>query len=171
MSRQDQPISDVMWVHRDTLIPNSYNPNKVAPPELKLLKTSIKEDGWTQPIVINSDNTIVDGFHRWTVSGHKEIFDMTEGLVPVVKLKETDETQKRMATIRHNRARGTHGVLEMSDIVKSLIDDGVTGEEIMKRLMMDKEEVTRLLFKSGIPQSEVFKDLEFSKAWTPKKEK
>jgi ParB-like chromosome segregation protein Spo0J len=168
MSKYNQPLENVVWRHRDELSPNDYNPNRVAPPELRLLKISIIEDGWTQPIVINPDMTIVDGFHRWTVSGHKEIFDLTEGNVPTVMVKPRDKAQQKMATIRHNRARGTHGVLDMSNIVGSMVKDGITGEEIMKRLSMEKEEVTRLLFSQGIPQSEVFKDADFSKAWTPK---
>jgi ParB-like chromosome segregation protein Spo0J len=163
-----QPLNDIKWVDRELLKPNGYNPNKVAPPELKLLKISILEDGWTQPIVINSDNSIVDGFHRWTVSGHKEIFSLTDGLVPVVTLSQKTQSDKQMATIRHNRARGTHGVLEMSNIVVDLVNDGLQGEEIMKRLGMEKEEVVRLLYKNGIPKSQVFTELEFSKSWTPK---
>ena len=62
-----QPLDKITWIDRDKLKPNNYNPNKVAPPELKLLKISILEDGWTQPIVVNPDYTIVDGFHRWTL--------------------------------------------------------------------------------------------------------
>lgn len=168
MKNYNQPIDRIQWIHRDNLKPNDYNPNKVAPPELKLLKISIQEDGWTQPIVINPDYTIVDGFHRWTVSGHVEIYKLTEGYVPVVILKETDESQKKMATIRHNRARGTHGVLEMSNIVTDMVNNGVKGEEIMQRLMMEKEEVVRLLFRAGIPKSKVFDDMDFSSAWQPK---
>ena len=165
---QNQPLSNINWINRDELKPNNYNPNVVAPPELKLLKISIQEDGWTQPIVANADMSIVDGFHRWTVSGHKEIYELTDGLVPVVILKETDDNQKKMATIRHNRARGTHKVLEMSNIITDMVNDGLTGEEIMKRLMMEKDEVVRLLFQAGIPKSEIFKDKEFSNAWQPK---
>jgi len=163
-----QPLDKITWVDRELLKPNNYNPNKVAPPELKLLKISILEDGWTQPIVANADYTIVDGFHRWTVSGHSEIKELTEGKVPVVFLSDTDENQKKMATIRHNRARGTHGVLEMSNIVTDMVKEGLSGEEIMARLQMEKEEVTRLLFRAGIPKSDVFKDSDFSAAWTPK---
>jgi ParB-like chromosome segregation protein Spo0J len=163
-----QPLNDLKWISRDKLSPNGYNPNKVAPPELKLLKISIIEDGWTQPIVINPDYTIVDGFHRWTVSGHKEIYDLTDGFVPVVMIKPSDSSQQKMATVRHNRARGTHGVLEMSYIVVDMVNSGLSGDNIMKRLGMEKEEVVRLLFKAGIPKSEIFKDKEFSKSWTPK---
>ena len=170
MNKTDkQPLNKIEWIDRDKLKPNNYNPNKVAPPELKLLKTSILEDGWTQPIVINQDYTIVDGFHRWTVSGHKEINALTDNLVPVVFVKPKDKAQQQMATIRHNRARGTHGVLEMSDIVTDMVENqGLEGEEIMERLGMEKEEVVRLLFKSGIPKSEVFKDQDFSMAWAPR---
>ena len=73
MDRKKQPLDNITWLHRDKLKANSYNPNRVAKPELKLLKLSIIEDGWTQPIVANKDYTIVDGYHRWTVSGEKEI--------------------------------------------------------------------------------------------------
>lgn len=168
MNKKTQPLDNITWIERDKLQPNNYNPNKVAPPELKLLKISILEDGWTQPIVINPDYTIVDGFHRWTVSGHKEIFELTNGLVPTVMVTPKDKNQQQMATIRHNRARGTHGVLEMSNIVTDMVKNGLTGEEIMQRLMMEKEEVIRLLFRAGIPKSDVFQDKEFSKSWTPK---
>lgn len=166
--RKPQPLDKIEWLHRDELKPNGYNPNKVAPPELQLLKISILEDGWTQPIVRNPDNTIVDGFHRWTVSGHKEIYELTDGYVPTVLITPKDPSQQQMATIRHNRARGTHGVLEMSNIITDMVKEGLTGEEIMARLKMEKEEVTRLLFRAGIPKSDVFKDKDFSAAWTPK---
>lgn len=168
MSKKNQPLDKINWIDRDQLKPNNYNPNKVAPTELELLKISIKEDGWTQPIVINPDYTIVDGFHRWTVSGHKDIFELTDGKVPTVTIKPKDSNQQQMATIRHNRARGTHGVLEMSNIVNDMVQSGLKGEEIMKRLGMEKDEVVRLLFRAGIPKSDVFKDAEFSKSWQPK---
>jgi ParB-like chromosome segregation protein Spo0J len=168
MNKKEQPLDKIIWMNRDELKPNNYNPNKVAPPELKLLKISILEDGWTQPIVINPDKTIVDGFHRWTVSGHKEIYKLTDGKVPVVMVYPKDVNQQQMATIRHNRARGTHGVLEMSNIVNDMVKKGLSGEEIMKRLMMEKEEVVRLLFRAGIPKSEVFNNKDFSKSWQPK---
>lgn len=165
---QQQPINQVKWIDRNELSPNDYNPNSVAPPELDLLKISILESGWTQPIVINPDMTIVDGFHRWTVSGHDEIFKLTNGLVPTVMITPEDKATQKMATIRHNRARGTHAVLKMSEILTGMVNDGMTGEEIMKRLKMEKDEVVRLLFQAGIPKSQVFENAEFSKSWVPK---
>lgn len=164
----NQPLNEVVWRDREELSPNHYNPNRVAPKELNLLKISILEDGWTQPIVINPDMTIVDGFHRWTVSADEKVNKLTKGKVPTVMIRPKDASSQQMATIRHNRARGTHAVLEMSNIVSDMVQEGLSGEEIMKRLQMEKEEVVRLLFRSGIPKSDVFKDSDFSKAWQPK---
>lgn len=168
MNKITHPLNNIVWIDREELKANNYNPNKVAPPELELLKISIIEDGWTQPIVVNKDYTIVDGFHRWTVSGHKEIYKLTDGKVPIVILKETTKEQQMMATIRHNRARGTHGVLAMSDIINTLLTSGVSANEIIKRLKMESEEVQRLGFRAGIPKSKIFENKEFSKAWEPK---
>ena len=162
-----QPINNVQWIHRDELKPNHYNPNSVAPAELRLLKISIKEDGWTQPIVANPDKTIVDGFHRWTVSRHKEIFKLTNGLVPVVFVTPKDEASQMMAIVRHNRARGTHAVLKMADIVTSMIGEGLSMEEISERMQMETEEVVRLANRNGIPKTDIVKNKEWSNSWVP----
>jgi len=127
------------------------------------------EDGWTQPIVINADMTIVDGFHRWTISGDKDIKKITDGKVPVVVMSPKDESHQMMSTIRHNRARGTHAVLKMSDIVADLQKQGLTNDEIEKRLQMEDEEVIRLLTRKGLPLQTVEKGEELGKAWVPKK--
>src|ERR1700733_13828604 len=113
-----QPISQVEWVDPKDLHANDYNPNHVAPPEMKLLRISILEDGWTQPIVIQRrDDEIADGFHRWTLgSTDPDIIEMSEGLVPCVVV-DSDPSQQKMTTIRHNRARGTHHAVRMADIV------------------------------------------------------
>lgn len=162
---ENQPINNVKWVNRDTLKPNEYNPNRVAPKEIKLLKISILEDGWTQPIVVNPDMEIIDGFHRWTVSGSKELKELTDSMVPIVITQPKDEESQMMATVRHNRARGTHGVLDMSKIVQSMINSGLTQQEIMSRLQMEAEEVIRLAMRQGIPKSDIIQNSEFSKAW------
>ena len=162
----NQPLDKIKWVDRSTLKPNNYNPNNVAPAELELLKISILEDGWTQPIVINPDDTIVDGFHRWIVSGEPEVLEMTKGKVPVVVMNPKDENHQMMSTIRHNRARGTHAILKMSDIVLKMKNDGLTASEIMERLQMEDEEVIRLLHEVGIPLQMDDQD-EFNNAWVP----
>jgi ParB-like chromosome segregation protein Spo0J len=134
-----QPLDQIEWIHRDNLNSNDYNPNYVAPPEMELLELSIIEEGWTQPIVVNPDMTIVDGYHRFLVSGRPEVYKLTSGEIPIVKVKPKDHGHQKMATIRHNRARGTHAVVEMSTIVTDLVNSGYSGEEIMSELRMEKE--------------------------------
>jgi len=158
-----QPVSAVVWKHRDTLTSNDYNPNRVAPPELELLILSILEDGWTQPIVILKDGTIVDGFHRWMVSEDQRLAERYEGMVPTVTI-EADDVHRKMSTIRHNRARGIHAILPMAEIVRSMVDEGVSPKEIERRLGMDKEEVVRLVDRSGMPQKV---GNGFGQSWVP----
>jgi ParB-like chromosome segregation protein Spo0J len=148
---EEMPLNQVEWVPRETLRANDYNPNKMFSIELGLLKVSILEDGWTQPIVARLDGEIVDGFHRWTVSADPQVAALTGGLVPVVRIKQTDPAQQRMATIRHNRARGEHGVLPMADIVATIVTDlGVTADELKQRLGMEQEEINRLLDRGNM---------------------
>jgi ParB-like chromosome segregation protein Spo0J len=139
----------VTWVKRDRLTANKWNPNRQAPPEHRLLRTSILENGWTQPIVAHEEGAddqgplfeIVDGYHRWLVAADQRVAAMTDGLVPVVRLDDPDPALARMATIRHNRARATHGVLPMADLVAQLHELGLEPAEIGKRLEMDPEEM------------------------------
>jgi len=163
-----QPINKVHWIQRDELCANDYNPNVVARPELRLLKISIMEDGWTQPIVCLPDKTIVDGFHRWTVSGDPDVSALTGGKVPVVFV-ELDQTHRMMSTIRHNRARGQHVVKRMADIVKRMVSDGVAQEEIEQRLQMEDEEVERLACRVGLPKKVIERNPDFGKAWRPER--
>lgn len=163
-----QPIDKVVWRHRDELNPNDYNPNRVAPPELELIKVSIIEDGWTSPIVITENCEIVDGFHRWTASGDVRVYKLTDGMVPTVKIARKDAASQRMATIRHNRARGTHAVLEMSKIIQGMIEvDKLSMQEICARLQMESEEVIRLAARAGIPKSSIIEDASWSTEWIP----
>jgi ParB-like chromosome segregation protein Spo0J len=158
-----EPVSAVRWMHRDQLLPNDYNPNRVAPAELELLIISILEDGWTQPIVALNDGTIVDGFHRFFVSADQRLFARYRGMVPVVVI-EVDPVHRKMSTIRHNRARGTHAVLRMAAIVRAMIDDGIAVEEIERRLGMEDEEVVRLNDRAGMPAKS---PAGFGKGWIP----
>ena len=138
------PLSTLEWVDRQILKPNDYNPNKVSKENLKLLTQSILTNGWTLPIVVRPDYTIIDGFHRWTVSGEEPLRTKLGGKVPVVKVAHTDETEDIYGTITHNRARGTHLLEPMKAIVKRLLDDGKTVQEIGRQLGMRPEEVFRL---------------------------
>lgn len=162
-----QPVSAVEWTERDKLSANMWNPNRQAPPEHRLLKTSILENGWTQPIVarnIDGELEIVDGYHRWLVAADPQVAAMTGGLVPVVRLPDCPPDMARLATIRHNRARGTHHVLGMADIVSDLIDMGLDADEISARLEMDDEEVERLADRGMMTKRGAAAD--FGKGWT-----
>lgn len=129
---------------RELLKPNDYNPNKVSRDNLELLKQSILTNGWTLPIVVRPDYTIIDGFHRWTVSGEEPLRTMLDGKVPVVKVAHSDQSEDIYGTVTHNRARGTHLLEPMKAIVKRLMDDGKSVQEISKQLGMKPEEVFRL---------------------------
>lgn len=138
------PLSSLQWVDRDTLHPNDYNPNKVSKDNLKLLTRSIETNGWTLPIVVRPDYTIIDGFHRWTVAGQEPLRSKLGGKVPVVVVNHEDEADDIYGTVTHNRARGTHLLEPMKAIVKRLLGEGKTVKEIGKQLGMRPEEVFRL---------------------------
>ncbi len=165
--KNNQPINKMQWVLRTELKANDYNPNKVAPVELELLKTSIKLCGWTQPIVVRTNYEIVDGFHRWTVSGDQDISNLTDGYVPVVFLDEiVDEAQQMCATIIHNRARGNHGILPMTEIVRKMKEKHeYTDQQLIDLLGMEQEEIDRLY--DYRPMTEKGSQEEFSKGWVP----
>lgn len=146
------PLSSLQWVDRSRLRANDYNPNKVSEENLKLLTQSILTNGWTLPIVVRPDYTIIDGFHRWTVSGREPLLSQLAGKVPVVIVDHGgDDSADVYGTITHNRARGTHLLEPMKAIVKKLLDEGKTVKEIGKQLGMKPEEIFRL---SGFTREE-----------------
>jgi len=164
------PVYGVRAVPIEKIIPNTYNPNAVAPPELALLYDSIREDGYTMPIVCyyskeNDRYVIVDGFHRYRVMlEHPDIYERECGMLPVSVIDKP--LDHRMAsTIRHNRARGAHDVDLMSNIVKELHDLGRSDAWISKHLGMDKDEILRLKQITGL--SALFRDTAFGQAWIP----
>lgn len=139
-----RPLSTLQWVDRDRVKPNDYNPNKVSKQNLELLKQSILTNGWTLPIVVRPDFTIIDGFHRWTVAGEEPLKSMLEGKVPVVIVEHKDKAGNIYGTVTHNRARGTHLLEPMKAIVRELMGEGKSVEEIGKQLGMRPEEIFRL---------------------------
>lgn len=166
---KDEPVDCVLWVPAETVTANEYNPNVVAPPEMKLLEISIKNDGYTQPIVtwpIEGGNEVVDGFHRHRVGKEsKFVKKRVKGYLPITRIRpEREEYADRVAaTIRHNRARGKHQVQAMSEIVKDLARRNHSDEWIARELGMDADEVLRLKQISGL--AELFADQDFSEAW------
>ncbi len=164
-----EPVDCVQWIPNTEVQSNDYNPNTVAPPEMKLLELSIQEDGYTQPIVAWPDGekyTVIDGFHRHRVGKEsKPIQKRVNGYLPLVVINQdrTERSDRMASTIRHNRARGKHGVDSMSDIVVELKKRNRSDEWIAKHLGMDADEVLRLCQVSGLV--EMFSNTEFSKSW------
>ncbi|MDR2765756.1 MAG: ParB/RepB/Spo0J family partition protein [Tannerella sp.] len=159
------PVYNVQAVPIEKIQANSYNPNAVAPPEMKLLYQSIKEDGYTMPIVcyylFEIDRyEIVDGFHRYTVmKQHRDIYERENGMMPVVVI-EKDISNRMASTIRHNRARGSHSIELMSSVVSELVQAGMSDAWILKNIGMDADELLRLKQITGL--AALFKDREFS---------
>lgn len=162
---KDQPVDNVQWVKSEQVRANDYNPNRVAPPEMKLLRQSIKEDNLTQPVVGFPEDEgyqVVDGFHRNTIiSTDAEVRKRTHGYTPVVPLKK-DQSNRMASTIRHNRARGTHSIELMVNIVGELKAAGMSDAWILRHIGMDADELLRLKQLSGL--AELFKDREFTTA-------
>ncbi len=168
------PVYQVISVPVEKIKPNTYNPNSVAPPELKLLYDSIKEDGYTMPIVCYHDDPedryiIVDGFHRYRIMlDYPDIYERENGMLPVSVINKP--LDHRMAsTIRHNRARGSHSVDLMSNIIKELHELGRSDAWISKHLGMERDEILRLKQITGL--AALFRDIPFGNAWTPVDEK
>jgi len=164
----ESPVYGVRPVPIEKIRANTYNPNHVAPPEMKLLYQSIKEDGYTMPIVcyyIPDEDMyeIVDGYHRYTTMLlHKDIYDREHGMLPVSVI-DKPEASRMASTIRHNRARGTHSVELMTNIVAELTKSGMSDAWIMKNIGMDAEELLRLKQLSGL--QELFRDSDFTRSW------
>lgn len=166
---KNEPVDCIEWVKLEDVIANDYNPNSVAPPEMELLRHSILEDGFTQPIVSYKKGNIfeiVDGFHRNRVGREcKMVLKQIKGYLPlsIINQEREDRNDRIASTIRHNRARGKHKVEAMSDIVVELKRRNWSNTRISKELGMDEDEVLRLCQISGL--IETFADVEFSKAW------
>lgn len=165
----EHPVDCVVWEQIEKVHANDYNPNTVAPPEMALLETSIEADGYTQPVVTWPDNDgfeVVDGFHRSTAPRRNTIIAAaTKGYLPVVVIRsQRSEKADRMAsTIRHNRARGKHGVPSMTEIVNYLTKRNWTPQKIARELGMEPDEVLRFQQVGGL--AELYADREFSEAW------
>lgn len=166
---KSEPVDCVQWIVADDVHANDYNPNTVAPPEMRLLEHSILEDGYTQPIVAwlnGAGYEVVDGFHRNRVGRESErVRERVRGYLPlsIINTARTDRGDRISATIRHNRARGKHRVEAMSDIVIELKRRNWSDDKIGRELGMDADEVLRLTQITGL--AEMFADKEFSLSW------
>ena len=166
---KSEPVDCVQWIPSGLVTANDYNPNSVAPPEMKLLEHSILEDGYTQPIVSwfrDDIYEVIDGFHRHRVGKESELVrSRVHGYLPAVVINDEreDKGDRMAATIRHNRARGEHKVDSMAEIVIELKRRFWSDEKIAKELGMEPDEVLRLTQVTGL--AGLFSDREFSQAW------
>lgn len=167
---REEPVDCVCWVPATEIEANDYNPNVVAPAEMRLLKKSLTQDGFTQPVVAvkqGAGYTVVDGYHRFSLGKDNTVLKQRlQGYLPVVQINAGKDGIKRRiaATIRHNRARGKHEITGMSDIVRDLSRLGWNDARIGQELGMDSDEVLRLKQISGL--ADIFVAEEFSPAWT-----
>ena len=167
------PAYHVIPVPMEKIRPNTYNHNKVSPPEMRLLYDSIRADVYTMPIVCyyNKEEDvyiIVDGFHRYRVMlEYPDIYEREKGILPVSVINKPLD-QRMASTVRHNRARGSHSVDLMSNIVKELHELGRSDAWISRHLGMDRDEILRLKQITGL--AALFKDVQFGMAWQPEEE-
>jgi ParB-like chromosome segregation protein Spo0J len=167
------PVYNVRQIHISKIRANAYNPNAVAPPEMKLLELSIWEDGFTMPVVCyylpDEDlYEIVDGYHRYTtLKTSDRIREREQEMLPVVII-DKDISNRMASTIRHNRARGSHSIELMSSIVSDLVQSGMSDGWILRHIGMDKDELLRLKQITGL--AALFENKEFSEAWANKQE-
>ena len=162
------PVYNIVPIPIEKIQANSYNPNHVAPPEMRLLYESIKDDGYTMPVVVykipNQDKyEIVDGYHRYTVMlNHKDIYEREHGMLPCSIIDKPIE-ERIASTVRHNRARGTHSPELMVNIVNELKTAGMSDQWIIKNIGMDADELLRLKQIGGLAQ--LFASEEYSNGW------
>lgn len=171
---KNHPVSRVRWVPVEKVRANDYNPNSVAPVEMKLLYTSIEHDGYTQPIVTVEDDdapgsfVIVDGFHRYFVAvNNPDILESTLGCVPIVVI-DKDINDRMASTVRHNRARGKHSISGMSSMVYQMLEGGWDDPDICNELGMEAEELVRLKHITGF--AKLFENAEYKKAWMTRRQ-
>lgn len=164
----EHPVSHVKWVPVEQVESNDYNPNNVAPPEMRLLQTSIENDGYTQPVVVwqrdDGKYEVVDGFHRNLIARK---LGLTHLPVVVINTSRVDRGDRIASTIRHNRARGRHIVGSMSEIIMELSKRNWSDKKIAKNLGMEPDEVLRLKQITGL--ADLFKNSDFSEAWEVEK--
>lgn len=172
-ARRSEPVDCVRWVDVSQVQANDYNPNSVAKNEMRLLYTSIKHDGMTQPIVTFYDETvkryiIVDGFHRFTtLRTNPDLLERTGGKVPVVVI-EKSIAERMASTVRHNRARGKHSVAGMANVVFGMLESGMEDAEVCNELGVEPDELLRLKHVTGF--SKLFENVEYRRAWETKRQ-
>jgi len=155
-------------INLNSLIPSDYNPRVMSESQTQKLAHNLEQFGLVDPIIINQDNTIIDGYHRVTlIKTTPQLSKLTNHKVPCIKLNLTP-TQQKLLTIRINRAKGTHTAYKMHEVIQQLHQEGLTTETIAHEIGANKEEI-QLLLHDNIFEKEQFNETsKYSQAWTPK---
>lgn len=165
-----QPIDSIHWIHINKIKANNYNPNHVQKQELQLLHHSLLRNGWLQPIIINQDYTIIDGYHRATLmKTSKQLQRKTKKLIPCVVLNLT-RPEAELLTIRINRTKGTHTAYKMHDVIKELhTTHHLSPETIAQEIGANTEEIQLLLHDNIFQKENINDETLYNQAWTPQK--
>jgi ParB-like chromosome segregation protein Spo0J len=165
------PIERVEWLPVTDVHPNAWNPNHVQRPELRLLERSLLLTGWVQPLLVSPHPVggylIVDGYHRWRLSCESPAVQARwGGLVPCAVL-DLSVADAMLLTVRINRAKGSHGSVAMSTLVRSLVHvHGVPIEQVCEDMGATAAEVD-LLLAEGVLKARKAEAWSYSKAWHP----
>lgn len=168
MTFEQDPIMNVKWLSVDELDSNQYNPNVVFNRELKLLEFSILQNGWIQPILVNSNHVIIDGFHRWSLSRDSaKLRKKYKGLIPCCVM-ELEDWEAMLLTVRINRAKGHHAAVRMADLVKQVVDEyGIDLKTVAKHIGSAPGEA-ELLYQDSIFKAKNLDKIKYNKAWVPR---
>jgi len=167
MSRTLEPVENIKWIDCDVLVANHYNPNRVMNAEMNLIERSILQTGWIQPILVNKNNVIIDGFHRWTLSRLSvNLKERYHNKVPCAVL-DVDDVEAMIITVRINRAKGTHLAFRMSEYVRELVEKHkVPIDKLATDIGATFDEV-QLLMKSDVFEAKDVQNWTYSEAWFP----
>jgi hypothetical protein len=165
--RKLEPVENIQWIPCDELKANHYNPNRVMNAEMNLIEKSIMKTGWIQPILVNTNRTIIDGFHRWTLSKlSTQLRERYEGKVPCCVLDVSD-AEAMIITVRINRAKGTHLAFRMADYVKEIVQTHkVPIDQLARDIGATLDEV-QLLMQNDVFSAKKIENWTYSEAWVP----
>jgi ParB-like chromosome segregation protein Spo0J len=167
MTAHREPVENIQWIECDRLVANHYNPNRVMNAEMNLIERSILKTGWIQPILVNKNLCIIDGFHRWTLSRlSTQLREKYHGKVPCAVLDVSD-AEAMVITVRINRAKGTHLAFRMSEYIKELLSvHRIPIDELAKDIGATMDEV-ELLMRGDVFESKDIENWTYSEAWFP----
>jgi ParB/RepB/Spo0J family partition protein len=108
--------SGIEMVDPALLKPNSYNPNIMTSLQMESLVADFRENGWIgQPVVVNNELEIIDGYHRW-----KAGLEVGFQKIPIVKFQPENEEHQKIVTIALNSKRGEMNPMKLAELILEL---------------------------------------------------